>query len=230
MSDPAPGASVGERLELIRARVANAAVRSGRAPTSVTLIAVSKTASVDRVREALAAGAGDLGENYVQEALAKMDSLERDEVRWHMIGHLQTNKVRQAVGRFSMIHTVDSLRLAGCISQRAAAAGHIQDVLIELMMGDAPTRTGADPSLVPALADAMIVLPGIRLRGLMGVPPLGADPRPHFAALREALTLLPEGSRSVLSMGMSGDYEAAIAEGATHVRVGTAIFGVRERR
>ena len=214
---------------MVRQRVAEAAARAGRDPASITLIAVSKTAPADRVREAMAAGAGDLGENYVQEALAKMEALGGD-ARWHMIGHLQTNKVRHTIGRFSMIHTVDSLRLAEEISRRSAASGHIQDVLVELMMGDAPTRTGADLSLLPSLVDSILALPGIRLRGLMGVPPWGVDPRPHFAALRETLKMLPDDARSVLSMGMSGDYEAAIVEGATHVRVGTAIFGPRERR
>jgi pyridoxal phosphate enzyme (YggS family) len=213
----------------VRDRIAAAAVRAGRSPADVCLIAVSKTVGLDAVREAAAAGARDFGENYVQDARAKLAAPGLD-VRWHFIGHLQTNKARYVAGAFALVHSVDSVRLAEELGRRAAMSGVVQDVLIEVRLDAAGAKTGVEPDGVAGLAESIAGAPGLRLQGLMGMAPIvteGEHARPHFAALRGMLDLLPAGSGRVLSMGMTGDFEAAIAEGATHVRVGTAIFGPR---
>lgn len=221
--------TVAERVEEVRRRVAQAAVRSGRAPDSVRLVAVSKTIGVGLIGQAVAAGVRDFGENYVQEAREKLPEFGRD-VRWHFIGHLQSNKARHVVGAFALIHSVDSLSLAREISKRAVAIGVAQDVLIEVRLDPAATKAGVDPADAPLLAEAVLDMPGIRLRGLMGMPPLCSDPeavRPHFRQLAALRADMPGGCGDELSMGMSGDFEVAIEEGATLVRVGTAIFGPR---
>ena len=213
----------------VRDRIAAAAVRAGRSPADVCLIAVSKTVGLDAVREAAAAGARDFGENYVQDARAKLAAPGLD-VRWHFIGHLQTNKARYVAGAFALVHSVDSVRLAEELGRRAAMSGVVKDVLIEVSLDAAGAKTGVEPDGVAGLAESIAGAPGLRLQGLMGMAPIvteGEHARPHFAALRGMLDLLPAGSGRVLSMGMTGDFEAAIAEGATHVRVGTAIFGPR---
>jgi len=220
---------VADRLEEVRRRIARAAERAGRAPDEVRLVAVSKTIGIERIREAVEAGHRDFGENYVQEAREKLNAFG-PEIRWHFIGHLQSNKARNVVGAFALIHSVDSETLAGEIQKRAAAAGIVQDVLIEVRLDPAATKTGVEPEALDRLVDRVRTLPNVRLLGLMGMPPLFADPedaRPGFRLLRELLDALPPESRRELSMGMSSDFEVAIEEGATLVRVGTAIFGPR---
>jgi pyridoxal phosphate enzyme (YggS family) len=207
-----------EGLIRVRERIALACARAGRDPASVTLVAVSKTQPVERLREAFEAGQRVFGENYAQELRAKADALPGAE--WHFIGALQTNKARIVVGRAALIHTCDRLSLARELAKRAAS----QRVLLEVNIGREPQKSGALPEDVPALLDAVRALPTLRCEGLMCIPPAAGDPRPHFRALRELAGKL--GLRE-LSMGMSADYETAIEEGATIVRVGTAIFGAR---
>ena len=220
-------------LQAVQERIAAAARRAGRSPETVLLVAVSKTIDVERVRSAIAAGVPALGENRVQEAREKIAALGRPRP-WHLIGHLQTNKVRDAVESFDVIHSVDRLPLAEAISRRATETGRRVEVLVQVNVGEEPQKGGVAPGDLREALDAMVALPGLRLRGLMAIPPLPKDPedsRPHY---REMRTLL-DGARgwglgaefTELSMGMSGDFEVGIEEGATIVRVGTAIFGAR---
>ncbi len=211
--------AIAENLARIRAAI----------PPNVTLIAVSKTQSPDAIREAYAAGQRDFGENYAQEWRDKARALgDLPGLVWHFIGALQTNKVKYLVGQAGWVHTVDRLALAEELSRRSAARAVTTRVLLEVNVGGEASKSGCAPGEVPALAGAVARLPGLALRGLMCIPPADEDPRPHFAALRrlrDSLGLpLPD-----LSMGMSGDYPIAIEEGATLVRVGTAIFGARPR-
>ena len=203
----------------VQERIARACAKAGRSPSSVKLVAVSKLQSVEKLRDAFAAGQRAFGENYAQELRDK--SAELPGVEWHFIGALQTNKARIVVGRAALIHTCDRLALAQEISKRAAAE---QGVLLEVNVGREPQKAGVLPEDAAALLDQIRALPNLRCDGLMCIPPAQGDPRPHFRALRElaARLQLPE-----LSMGMSADYETAIEEGATFVRVGTAIFGAR---
>jgi len=203
----------------------------------VRLLAVSKTCPADAVREAHAAGLGDFGENYVQEALAKMAALDdlRDGLCWHLIGPLQSNKTREVAERFDWVHSVDRLKIAERLSaQRPAGLPPLQ-VCLQVNVSGAASKSGAAPADVPALARAVATLPRLALRGLMAIPEpegdLDAQRRPH-RALRQLLAALQAQGLALdtLSMGMSGDLEAAIAEGATCVRVGTAIFGVRQKQ
>jgi pyridoxal phosphate enzyme (YggS family) len=225
---------IAARLAAIRARIEAAARRAGRDPGSVTLVAVSKTHPAARVRDALAAGQLVFGENRIQEALPKIDALAGQNIHWHLIGHLQTNKARQAVGKFELIHSVDSVALIEELDKRAAAAGGRQKILLQVNVSGEESKFGAAPGDVPALLDVLDRAPNLAPEGLMTIPPFTDDPetsRPHFKVLRGILESIrakrPEfGSR--LSMGMSDDYEVAIEEGATIVRVGTAIFGPRE--
>jgi len=207
-------------------------------PPSVTLVAVSKTQPAQAIREAYACGERHFGENYAQEWREKSAALsDLPDLVWHFIGALQTNKVKYLVGpsgeppyspRVAWIHTVDRLSLAEEISKRAARAGTQIRVLLEVNVASEPSKSGCPPQSARALADGVSRLPGLDLRGLMCIPRPGDDPRPHFAALRalrDKLGLnLPD-----LSMGMSDDYQQAIAEGSTLVRIGTAIFGERPR-
>ena len=214
---------VTEGLAQVRENIARACAKAGRAPGSVKLVAVSKLQPVALLREAAAAGQGAFGENYAQELRDK--SAELPGVEWHFLGALQTNKVKLVLGRAALIHTCDRLALAQEISKRAPAQG--QRVLLEVNVGREPQKAGILPEAAPALLEQVRALPGLRCEGLMCIPPADGDPRPHFRALRElaARLSLPE-----LSMGMSADYEVAVEEGATLVRVGTAIFGERVRR
>jgi len=215
---------VAANLAAVRARIARAAERAGRDPGSVHLIAVSKTKPAALVRAALAAGATDFGENYVQEAVAK-----RAEVgaggRWHLIGHLQRNKAARAVETFDCIQTVDSAALGTALARHAAEQQRTIHVLVEVRVGGEATKSGVDPAVLPALL-AELRSPALVVDGLMTVPPPG-DPeaaRPHFRTLR---ALGERAGLRELSMGMSDDFEVAIEEGATMVRVGRAIFGAR---
>jgi len=219
---------------LVRSRIAAAAARAGRPAESVRIVAVTKGHPLERAREAAAAGLLDLGENRVQEALAKQDAWPAAPVRWHLIGHLQRNKARLAVGRFALIHSLDSIRLAEALEAAAAAAGSVQDVLIEVNVAREPQKSGATPEEAPALVGRVAELPHLGVRGLMAMAPYGAAPRVQhevFGGLRELRDRLsrdPElATLTELSMGMSDDFEAAVEEGATMVRLGTVLFGER---
>jgi pyridoxal phosphate enzyme (YggS family) len=220
-------------LAAVRERIAEAARRAGRREADVLLVAVSKTVDVDGVRAAIAAGVPALGENRVQEAREKIAAIGRPRP-WHLIGHLQTNKVRDALECFDLIESVDRLPLAQALSSRAAQAGRRADVLVQVNVGDEPQKGGLRPEELRAGLEAMAALPGLRLRGLMTIPPLPREPedsRSHYRQMGKLLEAargwgLP-GEFTELSMGMSGDFEVGIEEGATMVRVGTAIFGPR---
>ena len=209
-------------LAQVRGRIAAACARAGRDPGSVRLIAVSKTKPLELIREAVAAGQTRFAENYAQELREKADALPG--VEWHFVGALQTNKAKMVVGRAALIHTCDRLALAQELSKRAKAAGVTQRVLLEVNVGREPQKAGVLPEEAAALLEQVRALQSLSCAGLMCIPPAEGDPRGHFRSLRQlAGTLgLPE-----LSMGMSADYESAIEEGATLVRVGTAIFGER---
>ncbi len=226
-----PG-EVARNLQGVRERIARAASRVGRSPDEVTLVVVTKTWPTEVVREAIAAGAEHIGENYVQEAREKRAQIP-DPVTWHLIGHLQSNKAGQAAALFDIIHTVDSLHLAERLSRHAVAAGRNLEVLVEVNISGEASKFGVAPEEAGALMDALGALPGIRPSGLMGMPPFSADPeeaRPYFRRLRALWEALPPAYRRHLSMGMSGDFEVAVEEGATLVRVGSAIFGPRRAR
>jgi pyridoxal phosphate enzyme (YggS family) len=224
-----------KRLAEIRDRIANAAGRAGRQPADVRLIAVSKTHPIDAVRAAADAGQIDFGENKVQEALQKIAQSADTPLRWHLIGHLQSNKVRKAAGMVNVIHAIDSVDLLRRVDQAAAEAGRTVDVLIQVDLALEDTKFGAPLAEVPAIAQAAAACTAANLIGLMLLPPLAENPedaRPWFASLRAlrdelAASGVPAGRLRELSMGMSHDFEVAIEEGATMVRVGTAIFGER---
>src|SRR5262245_18889702 len=224
---------VRRNLAAIRERMADAARRAGRREDAVLLVAVSKTVDAERVRAAIAAGVPALGENRVQEAREKIAVLGRP-LPWHLIGHLQTNKVRDAVDCFDLIHSVDRLPLAEALSRRAAASGRRVDALVQVNVGDEPQKGGFAPAELRPALEAIVKLEGLRVRGLMTIPPLPKDPedsRPHYREMRKLLEAARGWGLDVelteLSMGMSGDFEVGIEEGVTIVRVGTAIFGHR---
>ena len=218
--------NIADSTALVREKIAVAAKRAGRSPEDITLVAVSKRQTADALTEAIAAGLTQFGENYVQEAADKCALVSGG--AWHLIGHLQSNKAKLAVTLFDLIQSVDSIKLAREIGKQAQAVGKTQAVLLQVHLGDEETKTGLPPEAVLDAAAALIEIPGLELRGLMGVPPLGADPRPYFVQARALFEQMPPLARRTLSLGMSGDYEAAIEEGATLVRVGTAIFGARQ--
>jgi pyridoxal phosphate enzyme (YggS family) len=220
-----------ERLASVRAGIAAAVARSGRSPEAVTLVAVSKTISVEGIREALSAGVRILGENRVQEAREKI-ALLPGLASWHLIGHLQSNKAKLAVQLFDCIHSLDSVRLAEDLDRHAEATGKIQRCLIEVNVGEEAQKSGAPEAEVRQILEAARRLPHLTVEGLMAVPPFLDDPedvRPFFRRLRRLRdTLRQEGfSLEVLSMGMTHDFEVAVEEGATLVRIGTALFGPR---
>ena len=221
-----------ERLQLVRQRIAEAASAAGRDPASVTLIGVSKTQPAAAVREAIAAGLADFGENYVQEAMGKLREVADESVTWHFIGALQSNKTREVAAHFHWVHTIDREKIARRLSEQRPFHSPPLQVCLQVRLGDEETKSGVGASELDALADAVAALPRIRLRGLMCIPPAEDDParqRHWFAELRRLQEgLVARGhDLDALSMGMSGDFEAAISEGATHVRVGTALFGPR---
>lgn len=221
--------TIRDNLMRVRENIARAAGKAGRDPSEITLVCVSKTKPAELVREALEAGATDFGENYVQEAEEKIPQVGAG-ARWHMIGHLQSNKAAKAAALFQMIQSVDSVKLVRRLGRAARELGRTIDVLIEVNVGGEQTKTGAAPEEVPAVVEAALSEEGLRLMGVMGIPPFLPDPeqvRPYFAELRRIFETLPPEHRRVLSMGMSADYEAAIAEGSTMVRIGTAVFGAR---
>ncbi|MBI2844163.1 MAG: YggS family pyridoxal phosphate-dependent enzyme [Armatimonadetes bacterium] len=222
-------ATISENLETVHERIARAALGSGRKPEDVTLIVVTKTVGVPRIREAISAGATDLGENYVQEAAEKWQAIG-SAVRWHFIGHLQRNKAKDAVRMFTTIQSVDSIRLAEEIGKRAAAIGKVADILIEVNLAGEGTKFGVLPEDALDFAARVSSVAGTRLQGFMGMAPFVEDPenaRPYFARMKELWDKLPEEQRHWLSMGMSHDFEIAIEEGSNMVRIGAAIFGPR---
>ena len=234
MSGKDEGAGIAARVFEVRARIAAAAQRAGRPPEAVLLVAVSKTVPAAAVAAAMAAGQQVFGENRVQEALAKASACGPG-AAWHLIGHLQRNKARQAARLFDLVESLDSTELAAELDRRAQEAGRRLRVLVQVNVGDEPTKSGVSPEEGPALIEATVRLAHLELAGLMAIPPPSGAPegsRRWFAqlrALRERWdgTCCPRGTLRELSMGMSADYEVAIGEGATIVRVGSAIFGAR---
>jgi pyridoxal phosphate enzyme (YggS family) len=227
--------SIADRLAGIRERIDAAARSAGRDPSSIRLIAVSKTFPIDALREAYAAGQRDFGENRVQEALQKIASAADLQIGWHLIGHLQANKVRKAAPSFDTIQSVDSIELLQKIDAAAVDAGRTPELLIQVDLAGEATKFGVAPGEVPRLLDAAASCRAARLTGLMTLPPVPESPedaRPWFRRLRDlrdgwVASGAPAPMLRELSMGMSGDFEVAIQEGSTMVRVGTAIFGSR---
>lgn len=226
--------SIKENLFEVKERIKEAALRGGRDPEAVELIAVSKTMGIPLIKEAILAGQKLFGENRVQEAMEKIKEIGR-EVRWHMIGHLQKNKVKYIFDHFDMVHSVDSLSLAKEIDKSGEKHGRVMDILVQVNISGEETKFGAEASETIKLIKEMAGYEHISIKGLMTMPPFFGNPeeaRPYFAKLRELRDEIEkEGIERVsmkeLSMGMSGDYEVAVEEGATMVRVGTAIFGER---
>ena len=227
---------IAARAGAVRERLSRAATRAGRKPHEITLVAVSKTHPPEAVREAHAAGVRDFGENKVQEAQTKLPELrDLSDSRWHLVGHLQGNKARKAVSLFDRIHSVDSIPLALKLEQAAAEAGKTLDVLVQVDLAGEATKHGADEAHLFPLLEQMRGLRSVRATGLMILPPFSDDPeasRPFFVRLRElreraAAQGLLLGAE--LSMGMSHDFEVAVEEGATLVRIGTEIFGERKK-
>jgi PLP dependent protein len=223
------------RVRTVLGELHRAAIRAGRTPHTIRLMAVAKTVPVERLREAVDAGIRHIGENRLQEALPKIETLGRDGVVWHFIGRLQRRKVKSVVGRFETIHSVDSLALAEEINRRAQEAGLRQRVLLEVNLGGEVSKGGFEPAVLLGALPALNGLPSLDIRGLMTIPPPSSTAegaRPYFRRLRElAQALTAQGCANInmqeLSMGMSHDYQVAVEEGATYVRVGTAIFGAR---
>lgn len=212
------------KLEAVRERIRRACEASGRDPGEVTLVAVSKNHSAEAIREAYALGQRVFGESYAQELVAKAEALQLEGIEWRMIGHLQRNKAKRVVSVATAVDSVDSLRLAKAIDRHARDAGRVVDVCIEVNVAAEPQKAGVTLDALDALIAELRALDALRLRGLMTIPPAEGDPKPCFRALRNAAE---RNSLPTLSMGMSGDLEEAIAEGATMVRIGTAIFGPR---
>jgi pyridoxal phosphate enzyme (YggS family) len=232
---PPTASDVAGAVASVRRRIAAAAERAGRGPAAVRLVAVSKTVAAERVAEVVAAGVTDLGENRVQEAVAKRPQLPEG-VRWHMVGHLQTNKAARAAATFAVVHSVDSVRLAETLAARRPPELGELEVLLEVELTGLPGHTGFAPAALAGAVAAIGVLGGLRLRGLMTMAPPVVDPeqaRPVFARLRHLRDELEQGGGQALpelSMGMSDDFEVAVEEGATVVRLGRAIFGERPPR
>ena len=221
--------TIAARWDTVRALVAAACARAGRPASEVTIVAVSKTHPASAIAEAAAAGAVDFGENYAQELAAKQAELTLP-IRWHYIGRLQRNKAKLVAGKVALVHAVESEELAQELGKRAA---QVQPILLAVNLGGEATKGGVTGETAAAVAAKLAAVPNVRLDGLMTMPPPSDDPeasRPVFEALRALRDRLSQElgqALPVLSMGMSGDYEVAIACGATHVRIGTAIFGVR---
>jgi pyridoxal phosphate enzyme (YggS family) len=224
------------KLQEINRRIAQAARACGREPDTIHLVAVSKTMNADRVRLGIEAGVTILGENYIQEARKKIETLGRYPVAWHFIGHLQTNKAKYAVRMFDLIHTVDSRKLAAELAKEAGKIGKIQRILIQVNIGGESSKSGVHPDQAQTLIEDMSRLEHLSVQGLMIIPPFLDDPeaiRPYFSGCRKLAerirqAKIPGVSLDELSMGMTGDFEIAIEEGATLVRIGTAIFGRRK--
>ena len=225
-----------KRLQSVKERIENAARACGRDPETIRLVAVGKTIPTDRVKQAIQAGVTILGENYVQEARAKFNDLATYPVSWHFIGHLQSNKAKYAVRLFDLIHSVDKLKLAREIDKQAKKIDKIQEILIQVNISEEASKSGVDVEDADNLLKDISLLENLSVKGLMTMPPYYNEPekvRPYFSALRGLRDHLEQQNLfnvtlSELSMGMTGDFEVAIQEGATLVRIGTAIFGKRE--
>ncbi len=225
---------VAANVRAVEARIARAARNRGRSPDEVLLVAVSKAIDAERIRQAIAAGVPALGENRVQEAKGKISLLGR-QVPWHLVGTLQTNKAKDAVLLFDLIHSLDRVELGRELDRRARSVSKVIDALVQVNLAGEATKGGFPPDDLKNALEALAPLTGIRVRGLMTIPPLAEDPeasRPWFRQLRELATFvngwgLDRAEMTHLSMGMSGDFEVAVEEGATMVRIGTAIFGPR---
>ncbi len=226
--------SIADNIKMVMDRIASAAKRAGRDPASVRLVVVTKTIDPGRIKEAVDAGAMILGENRVQEAKEKIEKLGSI-ASWHLIGHLQANKARHAVKLFDLIHSVDALELAAEIDKQAARSGKVQNVLVEVNIAGEASKAGMAVKKAASLVREIAKLRSIAVQGLMTIPPFpekAEDSRPYFCVLRElaesmAGENIPNAAMKELSMGMSGDFEVAVEEGATMVRVGTSIFGER---
>jgi hypothetical protein len=225
-----------ERTDEVRQALAEAAKQAGRAPEDVTLVAVSKLHPASDIRDLAETGQTEFGENYVQEALSKQEELAGLNVNWHFIGGLQSNKAKYVAGKFALVHSVDSSKLAQALHKKAVSLDTVQDILIQVNIAGETQKSGIMVEKLPELAEAVLGMEGVRLVGLMTLPPFFDDPeraRPVFARLRELRdgletrlgTALPH-----LSMGMTGDFVPAVQEGATLVRIGTRIFGARPPR
>ena len=226
--------SIKERLREVEGRIEKAALKAGRSPDAVQLVAVSKTVDLDRIQEGITAGIKTLGENRVQEAEGKIAALGRS-VSWHLIGHLQTNKAKPAVSLFDLIHSVDSLHLAEALQRQAVAQGRVVPILVEVNLAEEESKSGVHPESLEPLLRSVSSMSQLQTLGLTAVPPFLEEPeqvRPYFRRLRElaeemAKAQIKNIEMKHLSMGMSHDFEVAIEEGATLVRIGTAIFGPR---
>lgn len=226
---------IADNILSVKERIEKAALKAGRAPGDIKLVAVSKRIGVEEIRDAISTGATILGESYVQEAKEKIEEIGHH-VQWHMIGHLQTNKVKQAISLFDMIHSVDRIGLAKEIDKRAKQSGKRVSVLIQVNISHETTKSGIERDSAISLVSEITNLTNIKAEGLMTMPPYFDDPeyaRPYFKSLRELKEEIERKrfvniSMKELSMGMSNDFEIAIEEGATIIRVGTAIFGERE--
>ena len=219
-------------LRSVRARIARAAEAAGRDPDAITLVAVGKTQPAEVLRSAAAAGVTDFGENYLQEALAKIDGLADLPLTWHFIGRIQANKTRAIASRFHWVHGIDRVEIAQRLSEQRSPHLPPLSACIQVALAPESSKAGIAPAALPEAAARIAAMPRLRLRGLMCLPPPETDPRRQravFAQLRGLLQDLDSRGLALdaLSMGMSGDFEAAIAEGATHVRIGTALFGER---
>jgi pyridoxal phosphate enzyme (YggS family) len=227
-----PAPSIAGSLAEARKRIERAAVRAKRSPEGITLVAISKGVSAERIREAFAAGVRHFGESRIQEWESKAPQLEDLEAIWHMVGHLQRNKAARAVSLFHTVDSVESLPLAERLD-RAAGKGRRLPVLLQVLLDPGGSKSGCPPEEVPRMAEGLLLLPRLEWRGLMTIAPMVEDPedaRPAFRRLRELRDQLADRfdwALPELSMGMSHDFEVAIEEGATQVRVGTAIFGRR---
>ncbi len=216
----------------VRSRINRAALAAGRDPATVTLVAVTKAKAAESIRAAATAGVTDFGENYLQEALGKMDEVGVLPARWHFIGGLQSNKTRPVAERFDWVHSIDRLSVARRLSEQRPFHAPPLNLCIQVALVPEPTKRGIEPADLPELAARTAELPRVRLRGLMCIPPPQPDVRSERQVFSRLRLLLQELNATgleldTLSMGMSADFESAIAEGATHVRVGTAIFGGR---
>lgn len=227
---------VKDRISTIMQEIHATAVNCGRDPQAIRLVAVAKTQPVEIVKKAIENGVTIIGENYIQEARAKYNALSGEPASWHFIGHLQTNKAKYAVRMFDLIHTVDSLKLAAELDKQAAKLGKRQPVLIQVNISQEASKSGASVENTLTLIRRIAAYEHVMVRGLMTMPPYYDEPekaRPYFSALnklRETIDResIPGVSMQTLSMGMSGDFKTAIEEGATLVRIGTAIFGARQ--
>jgi pyridoxal phosphate enzyme (YggS family) len=225
---PITAADITDRLERLTARINKACRNVERDPSEVSLVAVSKTISADVVRAGISAGLTVFGENYIQEAQAKINEIDSPAV-WHFIGHLQSNKARFAVTLFDLIHSVDTVKLARELDKRAGAVGRRMPILVQVNISGEESKSGAARDQAEEFISQVLEFPNLATKGLMTMPPFFEDPdlaRPYFKALRELKDKIGP-PLTELSMGMSGDFEAAIEEGATLIRVGTAIFGPR---